>query len=59
MSEDEKNALEAHIAELETRIEELERCKHEGHTIGDEALQQITTLVKLSIASALQAPKEG
>jgi BMFP domain-containing protein YqiC len=59
MTKDEKTALIERITALEARIEELERCKHEGHTIGDEALQQITTLVKLSIASALQAPKEG
>lgn len=58
MTKDEKNVLEARITELETRIQELERCKHDGHSLGDEAIQQITTLVKLNIAALLQAPKE-
>jgi hypothetical protein len=53
MTKDEKSVLETRIAELETRIQELERCKHDGHTIGDEAMQQIATLVKANIAALL------
>lgn len=45
--------LAEHITALEARITELERCKHDGHTIGEEALQQISARVMQDLAATL------
>ncbi len=58
MNKDEKSALEARIVALEARIEELERCKHDSHTLGDEALSQIVAVVKRDIAVLLMPPSQ-
>ena len=55
--------LEARITELEAKVAELERCKHEDHTIGGEAVLTIAALVKADIARLLtpvpQETQEG
>jgi BMFP domain-containing protein YqiC len=56
----EKQALIERITALEARIAELERCKHEDHTISAEAVSSIAQMVMNTIASKLQpAQVEG
>ncbi len=44
---------EKRLAALEARVTELERCKHEDHTIGGEAVTKIASLIKSDIAGLL------
>lgn len=46
------------LTSLEARIAELERCKHEDHTIGGEAVAKIASIVKSDIAGLLHPQKQ-
>jgi hypothetical protein len=47
------------LAALETRVAELERCKHEDHTIGGEAVTKIASIVKADIAGLLHPQRRA
>jgi phage terminase Nu1 subunit (DNA packaging protein) len=50
------HALLQRLADLEARVAELERCKHDGHTIEAPVLADIARIVKNDIASVLCPP---
>jgi hypothetical protein len=53
-----EQALIERIAALEAKVAELERCKHEDHTISADAVSSIAQMVMSQIAVKLQPMQE-
>ncbi len=54
----ELGTLHDQIAELNARVAELERCKHENHTISADAVTSIAQMVMSQIVVKLQPQQE-